>query len=86
MQGQGQGRQGEGKVNLDEIAKRIRDAEAAMSAALAAEVFRIPEGPPPPPVPVPWRLRLRWWWYGVREWIAVKVLRVEIRGGSEEEW
>ena len=73
-------------VNLDDIDQRIREAERAMAARLYEDMFPPFIGPMDKPRPILLSTRLRWRWYGVREWIAVHVLRVDIHEDEGDEW
>ena len=68
-------------LDLDILEQRMAAAEATMVRTLSEHLFRV--GPETyweqktRPVVSAWR-RLGYWWYGVREWIAVNVLRIDI--------
>ena len=69
-------------IDISAIENRIADAERRLSFELAKGLFPMYEGPREPPLKATWRVRLillRWKWYAVREWIAVHLLRVEVR-------
>lgn len=65
------------------IERMVREAETRIARELSEAMFPPFIGPPEKPKPVPWRTRLRWRWYAVREWLAVKVLRVDIPDGDD---
>jgi hypothetical protein len=74
---------------LDAIEARIRDAERRIGDEVSAIIFQSTPGDSVVPMPSEprWRAALRrvWWrWYGVREWIARKVLRVDIPEETNE--
>ncbi len=72
-------------MNYFDVAKAdalLKEAYLRMETELNAAIYRAPEGPalPPPPWSVRWLNRARAFWLRAREWIAVHVLRVELRG------
>jgi hypothetical protein len=72
--------------DVEALEARLRDAEREMAARLNEAIFATPVWwPPAKPVPVPWRTRLGWRWYAVREWVAAKVLRVDVGRDGEDE-
>jgi len=71
---------------LEATERKIDEAMRRMEAELARAMFPVYEGPAEKPPPwhqqMRWKLRARW--YGVRAWIAAKILRVSLSG--EEDW
>jgi hypothetical protein len=73
---------------IDKLEERIDAMHNSAVARLSEGIFY---SPPvyfgrewPKPSHWKWRAKFRWWWRDAREWLAVKVLRVDIYQGSDE--
>lgn len=64
---------------IAEVQARIDEATQECARRLAEAMYPLATGTYVRPAPIPWSRRLAGWWYGVREWIAVKLLRIEVR-------
>jgi len=79
----------EGRVAfLNKIDAQMKAAEESLSAKLVNEIYY---SPPVfmgvewvKPSHWAWRVKLRWWWLGVREWVAEKILRVDLNREEDE--
>lgn len=65
--------------SIDEMEARIREAEEKCRQGLYAQMYQVTSTQCLPVKTVPLHVRLGWWWYGVREWVAIHILRVEVR-------
>lgn len=63
---------------IAEAQARIREAEEKCRQGLYAQMYQVTSTQCLPVKTVPLRVRLGWWWYGVREWVAIHILRIVV--------